>query len=307
MVIKEFKFESATGVCTISGARYTPDDGAVEKVVVIHHGMAEHSGRYQEFIKFLTENGFAVFMHDMANHGSSNQNAIETGYFGETDGDKALIKDLKTVYDLARREYPDKKIIVMGHSMGSFVVRCFTAQFNTLDYAGVIYMGTGGSNPLAGIGLALANMVIKTKGPLHKSKLIDKMTFGSYGKRTEGRTASDWLTKNEAVVDAYVADEMCGFIFSAAGMRDLVKLNVAANSDEWYEKVPKELPILLISGAEDPVSEYGKGIHEIDEKLTATGHVALTTKLYDGDRHEVLNELDKETVYADILAWLKAV
>lgn len=303
MKIEAYSFPSATGVCEIYGNVFTPDNGDVNAVLVIHHGMAEHQERYRGFIQFMVDNGFAVFIHDMANHGKSNSNFDETGYFGDTDGFKNLVDDLKTTFEKAKFAYPDKKIIVMGHSMGSFIVRCFTAWYPEEGFAGAIYMGTGGANPIAGVGEKMAALVAKVKGTKHKSKTLDKLTFGAYGKRTEGRTNFDWLTRDSDIVDKYIADEYCGFLFTAQGMHDLVELNIAANTDDWYKSVPNDLPILLTSGCEDPVGEYSKGIRDIYQRLLASGHTQVTLKLYDNCRHEILNELNKEDVMDDILDW----
>lgn len=303
MKIEEFSFPSSTGVCTIHGNSYMPDSD-IKGVLVIHHGMAEHQQRYRAFIEYLVSNSYAVYMYDMANHGKSNQNFAETGYFGNEDGYKALVKDMHIVFSKAREEHPDKRIIVMGHSMGSFIVRCYTAWYNTDSFDGAIYMGTGGSNPIAGVGDKMSSAIAKIAGRTKKVKLLDTMTFGSYGNRTEKRTSFDWLTRDSAIVDQYIADDYCGFLFSAQGMNDLVKLNIAANTDDWYKNLSTDLPILVVSGAEDPVSEYGKGINEIKDKLANTGHYNATVKLYDGARHEILNEINKQEVYADILAWL---
>jgi alpha-beta hydrolase superfamily lysophospholipase len=240
MKTQEYSFKSATGVCDINGSKYIPDNDDVKAVLVIHHGMAEHRERYLGFIEFLTSNGIAVFMHDMANHGKSNQNFDESGYFGDKDGYKNLVKDLKTTFDMAKAEYPDKNIIVMGHSMGSFIVRCFTAWYADAGFNGAIYMGTGGANPIAGVGDALSALVAKIKGTKYKSKTLDKLTFGAYGDKFEKRTSFDWLTRDTDIVDKYIDDKYCGFLFSAQGMNDLVKLNVSANSKEWYSSVPKK-------------------------------------------------------------------
>lgn len=300
---KEFNFQSATGQCEIYGCEYTPDSGEVKAVIVMHHGMAEHQGRYQAYFEYLTSQGFAVFMHDMANHGKSNVDFNISGYFGEKDGYKALIADLKTVFDMAKAEYPDKKIIVFGHSMGSFIVRCFTAQYgNEID--GAVFMGTGGPNPIAGMGDKISAFIAKTKGKFYKSKTLDKLTFGSYNAKFEGRTPFDWLTRDNAIVDKYIEDKYCGFLFSAQGMNDLVKLNIAANTKEWYSAVPKDLPILIVSGELDPVGEYGKGLRTIEANLIGTGHKKVTLKLYPDCRHEILNELNKEEVYADINSFI---
>jgi alpha-beta hydrolase superfamily lysophospholipase len=305
MKIQEYHFPSATGVCEIYGNAYLPDNDEVKAVLAIHHGMAEHQKRYVDFFDFLTSNGYAVYMHDMANHGMSNTDKSLTGYFGKKDGYKALVKDFNTTVEKAKNENPDKKLIVMGHSMGSFIVRCYTAWYNQAGFDGAIYMGTGGPNPIAGIGDKMSSFIAKMTGYTKKSKMLDKMTFGAYGKKFENRTAFDWLTRDTAVVDKYIADEYCGFLFSAQGMNDLVKLNISANSDDWYAKVKKELPILVVSGALDPVGEYSKGINTICDKLVETGHTNVTKKLYENDRHEVLNELDKADVYADINNWIE--
>ena len=306
MKTEDFTFPSATGVCTISASCYKPD-GDVDCVLVIHHGMAEHRERYNDFIEYLTSNGIAVFMHDMANHGRSNQDKTLTGYFGKYEGYKNLVKDLKTMFDRAKSTYPDKKIIMMGHSMGSFITRCFTAWYGNAGFDAAIYMGTGGANPIAGVGDKLSALVSKIKGPTYKSKTIDKMTFGSYNDKFEKRTASDWLTRDQSIVDKYIADEYCGFLFSVQGMNDLVKLNIEANTNQWYNSVPKNIPILLTSGDMDPVGNFGKGIKEINEKLLATDHSKTKIILYPQGRHEILNEINKNEVYKDILDFIKSV
>lgn len=304
MKTKEFSFKSATGVCRIHGCEFLPE-GEVRAVVIIHHGMAEHISRYADYVKHLTDMGYAVFMHDMANHGKSNQKTELLGYFGENDGYKNLVKDLKTVYDLAKKEFPDKKIIMFGHSMGSFIVRCFDCAYPGASDASV-YMGTGGSNPAAGMGKAISNLIASIKGSTYKSKMLDKITFGSFNKKTDKKTSFDWLTRDSAIVQKYIDDDYCGFLFTVKGMNDLVNLNVWANSAECYNTVKKDLPILLVAGADDPVGAYSKGINEVANKMKASGHTNVTVKLFPGCRHEVLNETNRQEVYEGIDAFLNA-
>ena len=304
MKTKEFSFKSATGVCRIHGCEFLPE-GEVRAVVIIHHGMAEHINRYADYVKHLTDMGYAVFMHDMANHGKSNQKTELLGYFGENDGYKNLVKDLKTVYDLAKKEFPDKKIIMFGHSMGSFIVRCFDCAYPGASDASV-YMGTGGSNPAAGMGKAISNLIASIKGSTYKSKMLDKMTFGSFNKKTDKKTSFDWLTRDSAIVQKYIDDDYCGFLFTVKGMNDLVNLNVWANSAECYNTVKKDLPILLVAGADDPVGAYSKGINEVADKMKASGHTNVTVKLFPGCRHEVLNETNRQEVYEGIDEFLDA-
>lgn len=302
MQTKDFSFKSATGVCEIHGRQFLPQTQA-KAAVAIHHGMAEHMERYTDFITYLTSNGVAVFMHDMANHGFSNQNRAELGFFGKKDGWLGLIKDYKTVFECMRKAYPAVKHIAFGHSMGSFIVRCFDARYPELSSASV-YMGTGGTNDAAGIGIKVADLIAHIKGAHHRSEFMDKLAFGKYNVKFEKRTSYDWLTRDQAIVDQYIADPLCGYLFTIKGMADLLHLNTAANSDEWYEKVRKDLPILLISGAEDPVGEYAKGIDEVYNKLLQSGHTAVEETLYSECRHEVLNELNKEEVYEDLYSFI---
>ena len=299
---KPFSFPSATGVGTIAANAYLPD-GAPDAVLAIHHGMAEHQERYEPFIRFLCDHGIGVYMHDMASHGQSTDSS-PTGWFGEKDGWKNLIEDFRTVVTCAKEENPGKKVFVMGHSMGSFICRLYTAKYPEDGFAGAIYMGTGGSNPAAGAGMAMANGIGAIRGKQHKSPMLARMAFSSYNKGLERRTEYDWLTRDTEIVDRYIADPLCGFLFTAQGMNDLIHATAAANSREWYESVPKDLPILLVSGEKDPVGGWGKGVSEVDTRLKETGHTRVTKILYPECRHEVLNELNRGEVMEDILAWL---
>lgn len=302
MQVIHFSFKSATGVCEIHGCEFLPET-QVKTVVTVHHGMAEHIERYADFVNYLTSKGIAVFMYDMANHGKSNQNPDALGFFGEKDGWKGLVKDYKAVFELAAEKYPQAKHVVFGHSMGSFVVRCFDTEYPQLSN-GSVYMGTGGPNPAASAGSAVASLISGFKGSRHRSKLIDKLTFGAYNSKFEKRTAFDWLTRDTEIVDKYIEDPLCGYLFTVQGMKDLISLNIAANSKEWYKKIRKDLPILLISGAEDPVGGYAKGIDAVYNGLTESGHTAVTEKLFPECRHEVLNELNKSEVYEYLYSFI---
>ena len=298
MNIKAYHYPSATGVCEIYTNVYTPESGIYDTVLVINHGMAEHQERYLDFIQYLCDNGIAVYMHDMATHGKSNQNYSETGWFGEKDGYKGLVLDLKRNVDFAKSEEPGKKLIVMGHSMGSFICRCYTSWYPNDGFDGAIYMGTGGPNP--------ASMMGGIQGKKTKSKTLDKMTFGSYGKKFDKRTNFEWLTRDRDIVDKYIDDPYCGFLFTIQGMHDLVDLNVASNTDEWYAGIPADAKILLTSGEMDPVGDYGKGVEKAYQAFCRAGLHDVTIRLYPDGRHEMLNELNKDKVYHDILNWINA-
>lgn len=303
---KTFEFPSATGVCTISAEAFLPE-GEAEAVLVIHHGMAEHRERYGEFIRFLCGRGIAVYMHDMASHGKSRRPGEPAGWFGAEDGWRKLAGDYRTLVLRAAAEHPGKKLIVMGHSMGSFICRVYAAEHPEDGFAGAIFMGTGGGNPAAKAGLLLAGAIGALKGRKAKSPLLNRMAFGTYNRRFEGRTDFDWLTREKEIVDRYIADPECGYLFTVQGMADLIRVNAAANTEAWARALPKELPVLLVSGAEDPVGDYGKGVESVREMLESSGHTKVTMKLYEGCRHEVLNETNRQEVMEDLLDWIRAV
>ncbi len=303
----EFHFPSATGSFEITAFTYTPEDGVFDTVLVIHHGMAEHQKRYEAFIETLCSSGIAVYMHDMASHGLSSRYDTPTGWFGEKNGCKGLVKDFREMVLRARRENPGKKLIVMGHSMGSFLCRLYTAWYAQDKVDGAIYMGTGGPNPAAAAGKAAAAAIAAVNGKTYKSPALAKMAFGSYGKKFEGRTIFDWLTRDTAIVDRYIDDPMCGFLFTVQGMHDLICANILCNEESWYRDLPKTLPILLVSGEMDPVGDYGKGVDAVYRKLVDTGHYKVMEKIYKSCRHEILNELNRETVMQDLIEWIRSV
>ena len=277
----------------------------VKGIVQICHGMAEHLERYEEFIDFLTSSGYVVFIHDHLGHGKSVKNDGELGYFGEKDGYKTLVNDVKLVTDLAKDKYPELPVFLFGHSMGSFIARYYT-QLYSAGIKGAVFCGTAGPNPGAKVGVMLANMIIKQKGSHYRSKLIDKIAFGSYNKKCRPqRTPFDWLTKDNAIVDKYIDDKYCGFLFTAAGYRDLFNLLITVNSPEWFTSFNNDFPVLLIAGEDDPVGSYGAGVKKVYDALVSAGHNNVEMKLYPGDRHEILNETDKKNVFADVLMWLE--
>lgn len=303
MKIKEYSYPSASGLCEIKAWQWGPDDGEVKAVIQMHHGMAEHCGRYRNWIKAFTDLGYAVFMNDMINHGKSNTDKAMLGHFGDKDGYKDIIKDAYHLTGIAKKEYPDKKFIIAGHSMGSMVMRTYINYYGN-DFDGAIFIGTSGRNPIAKFGMGIMDTVGAFKGLKHKSQFINKLGFSAYDKPFEHRTHYDWGMRDTAQVDEYVADEYCGFLFSVAGYKDLSKLVIECNSDEWFKNVAKDMPVLLASGTMDPVGNYSKGVKEVYNRLIETGHINVTMKLYEDARHEILNELNKEEVYADLDNWI---
>ena len=275
----------------------------MKAIFQIAHGMAEHGERYEDFAKFLCKNGYAVYANDHIGHGKSVATDDDLGYFGERDGWLGFVNDAKLLTDLAKGEYPDKPVVLFGHSMGSFIARSYCEKFGA-DLAGAVFCGTSGTNPAAGVAIRLADVIAKIKGSRYRSEFINKLAFGAFNKKIEKpRTPFDWLSRDNAQVDKYIADKYCGFLFTAVGYRDMSTVLWSVSGKSWYANLPFVLPVLLISGEMDPVGAYGKGIRQVFRDLKSSGHKNVLMKLYKNDRHEILNELDKEDVYKDVVDW----
>jgi len=301
----EYQLPSKTGGADIYVQSIAPATGAIKAIIQIAHGMAEHTDRYIEVAQFLAENGYAVFMDDHEGHGKSINKEDDLGYFCDKNGNELIVDDLKSVNELARKNYPGVKLIIWGHSMGSFMARRFTAKYpDAADAA--IFCGTAGANPAAAIGATMANAIKAIKGKNHKSPFLNNLAFGAYNKKFTERTGYEWLSVNEENVDKYVTDPKCGYLFSAEAYRDLFNLLASVNTKDWYQAVPKKLPIYLIAGEMDPVGNYGKGVKEVYDKLIESEHKKVEIKLYPGLRHEIHNEKERQEVYNDILAFCDA-
>ncbi len=305
---KSYTYKSSSGLCDICAFGYFPAEYVnLRGAVQIAHGMAEHHERYEDFISYLNDNGIAVFINDHLGHGESVANDSQLGFFGEKDGYINLVEDARILTEIAKSEIHEVPFIFFGHSMGSFIARLYTECYGN-DIDGVIYCGTAGQNPLAAVGLTVVNTIIKIKGSHHRSPLIDKLAFGTYNSKIKpARTSFDWLTTDDTIVDKYIADNYCGFLFTACGYKDLMQMIVKVNEDNWFDSVPANLPIFLIAGESDPVGNYGKGVTEVYQKLVDTNHTDVTIKLFSNDRHEILNEKDKADVYRSVLSWINTI
>ena len=304
--IKEYHFPSHSGLCDIYAKRVTLKEDIKPKAVVqISHGMAEYSERYMRFAKALCEAGFVVFMSDHVGHGKSIKDTSMLGFFGETNGEQTWVEDLKSVQEIIEKEYPTLPLFLFGHGMGSLIARNYTAQYGKL-FKGVVYTGTNGSNPALSFGLCLSSLLTKICGAKHKSKLLDRMAFGAYNKKTPKETPCDWVSRDKVEVQKFMDDALCGYMYSVSGLHALFQTVKIVTAKTWYAKVPKDLPILLLSGSMDPIGNYGKGVDETFQKLKASGHEKVEEKLYKDARHEILNETNQEEVTSDILHWLKA-
>ena len=303
IIRKEYSVPSKSGLANVFARCWAPANG-VKAVFQIAHGMAEHGERYEDFAKHLCSLGFAVLVNDHVGHGKSVNNNDELGYFGESKGWDVLVEDERTLTDLIFKEYPDTPLIFFGHSMGSFVAREYIRRYgrdNRINAA--IFCGTSGTNPASAVAINIAESIIKLKGSTHRSKLINAMAFGPYNNKTEKRTTFDWLSTDEEQVDKYIADKYCGYLFTAAGYKDLFTILTKVSAKDWYAEMPKEMPVLLVAGEDDPVGAYGKGVKQVYNDLKKSGQKDISIKLYPGMRHEILNEINNIVVYEEIANW----
>ena len=303
---QEFNYPSKDGLTTIHAVEWAPET-EVRGILQIAHGMVEFIDRYDRFASFMASNGFYVVGNDHLGHGKSVTDENNLGFFAEKGGNACVIGDMQQLREMTRKKYPDVPYFILGHSMGSFLTRQYI-EMHGEGLKGAVIMGTG-FQPMAtlNMGIGLTGFLAKIKGSHHRSKLVNGMALGAYNKSFEpARTKNDWLTRDEAVVDAYEANPLNQFMFTVNGYNNLFRGLKYAQSKENLEKIPKDLPILVISGQNDPVGEFGKGPTAVAQIYRNTGIGDVTLKLFPEDRHEILNELDKEAVDAFLLDWIKA-
>ena len=302
MAGSEFVFQGEDGV-RLLGRRWLPD-GPPRAVVQIAHGLAEHSGRYARLASALNAAGYAAYASDLRGHGPSAA-AADLGHFADRDGWAKCVGDLWTFDRLIAAEQPGLRIVFLGHSLGSFIGRSFVAEHSEA-LAGAVYSGSNGkAPPIAALGRLIARAERLRLGKRGKSALIFKMWFGDFNKPFEpARTAFDWLSRDPAEVDAYVADPLCGFPFSTQLAIDVLDALPGLSSPASLAPIRKDLPIYVFSGEKDPV---GANIQGLIDALKAAGFSRLTTRIYPGARHETLNETNRDEVVRDLIAWLDGV
>lgn len=271
------------------------------KVVQILHGMAEFGDRYDGFCEYLTEHGYIVYVHDHRKHGMSISGSQKVGYY-TTDTWKQMVKDIDFVQeDIMEKEDTDK-VIMLGHSMGSFLLRTYLIDYGDHVEKAII-MGTAYTNvALSGAGTLAAKIIGRVAG--HKpSPFLNQMSVGPYNKSFEpGKTGSDWLTRDEEICSWYEENPLCGFVYTPKFYEEITKGLLYIIRNENIKKTPN-IPVLFVSGDQDPVGEMGKGVTKVFDIFKSLGYDAQLT-LFEGARHEILNEFDKEEVYQCILEFL---
>lgn len=302
---KQYFFDSA-GIGKIATVRWEPDSDPVG-IVQIVHGIAEHSERYEDFALYLNDLGYIVVSEDHMGHGKSCEHGSTKGFFH--GGWWAAVDDVCTLMRITMEQFPGVPYVLFGHSMGSFMARSVLAKYPDIGIDGCVICGTGWQ-PEAALraGKLLADTIRKFSDPKKPSDLLHNIAFGSYNKRVERvRSPHDWLTRDNAIVDAYAADPMCGFQASAGLMGDMFEGIGYIQQRENLAQMNKDIPIFFIAGGDDPVGDFGKGVMKAVHAFEDVGMEHVTTKIYPLARHEILNEINKRDVYSDVSKWLSGV
>ena len=283
-------------------------EGRPRAVLQMTHGMVEYIGRYEELARFLAGQGIAAVGHDHLGHGGTAATKEDYGYFGRPDGNRLLLDDIFAVTRWAKAlpALAGLPWFLLGHSMGSFYARQYLCEHGG-ELSGAILMGTGWQPRAAALaGRALCHLLATFKGWHYRSKLVDGMAFGSYNRSfAPARTSKDWLNRDGREVDRYLADERCSFRFTLNGYDSLFTGLARLCDKRLLAQVPKDLPLLFLSGADDPVGSRGKGVERAAQSLRDAGVRHIAVKLYPAARHELLLELNRQEVFADIQAFME--
>lgn len=303
----EITYPSADGKNTIYAEIYTPKNKTAKGVVQLAHGMIDYTGRYRELADYLCSEGYVFAGNHHLGHGKSVAADEDFGFFANKGGLEYVIADMYSMNKYLREEFPALPLVLLGHSMGSFLSRLYVAE-HPHTVRGLIIHGTGGKNPLVGMGLTLATLIKLIRGARHRSGLINSLAFGSYNSRfpkEEGENA--WLTRDLPTVAGRATDKFTSFKFTVSGYIDLFRALSRSNSGAWYSAYPKDMPTLVISGDMDPVGGYGKGPDEVYRKLLRAGASHVKLKIYEGARHELFNEINRQEVFEYLGGWLGGV
>lgn len=301
---EDFFFDSSTGKNRIHARRCSPE-GEVRGVIQIAHGIAELIERYDDFAAFLAQNGFVVVGNDHLGHGQSVSNPDDLGFFADDKGWDYVVRDMDQLHDLMKAQYPDVPYIFFGHSMGSFLTRTYIIKHPEKPDL-VILSGTGHqSKALVYSGYAMAEAIVRAKGPRADGRFLNDLAFGSYNSKVPfPMTDFDWLSQDYEMVRKYINDPLCGFVAKASLYRDMMGGIKFVTDQKNIDTMNKETPVYFMSGDKDPVGDYGKGVERAYKAFCKAGLKDVFMRLYPDGRHEMLNELNRQQVYRDVLDWI---
>ena len=308
MIKKDFTFLSSDNKTNIHAIVCYPQNGQFNRILQMIHGMLEYIDRYLPFFEYLTTKGFIVVGHDHLGHGQSINSKEDLGYFGEPNPNELVIQDIHSLRIITQRKYPNLPYFMAGHSMGSYFLREYISLIND-RISGAIIIGTGYESPLKGqMGINLCEMISCCRGMRYRSKLVKKLSLESGPYKKYDLTKTDinnsWITSDPEMAKQYNEDKKMDFDFTLNGYIGLIQATIFSCESSNIIKINKNLSILLISGDNDPVGENGKGVKKVYDMMKKAGILDVTIKLFENDRHEILNEVNRNEVYEYIGNWL---
>lgn len=304
---EEFSYDSRDMISKIHAFKWVPQNQEIRYIVQLIHGKTESIERYEDFASFLAEKGILVVGNDHLGHGTTASNPADRGYFCKNDGATVLVRDVHRLKKMMQEQYSGKQYFIIGHSMGSYILRNYLCRYGT-GIDGAVICGTGSRNYLQlKLEKAFISFLTLVKGDHGISKMLNDMAFSSFNSQIENpQTPADWLTKDKEIVEKYCSDEQYQYLFTLNGFKVLADLIDNSQSKRYLDNMPKELPIFFVSGTMDPVGDYGKGVKKAYKTFKDMGMKDVSLKLYEGDRHEILNEIDRAVVYNDLLNWIES-
>lgn len=280
-------------------------NGSAKAVVHINHGMCEHIDRYERFANVLADNGYHTIGHDHRGHGQTSAPDAPLGQFGKSNGWSKVIADVDAINQEARKLYPDLPIIYIGHSMGAIVGLNYCIHHSDKIAAAALWnSGVDGGLLLSVYGFLL-KLERMFKGSDVPSQVAKKLAFEDWNKKFKpNRTQSDWLTRDESEVDIYLADPLCGFDATNGLWGDLLEGIQTGAEDTELSKIRNDLPIHMLAGGKDPCSDNGRAVERLHDRLKKSGIEDIGLIIHQDNRHEALNELNRDEVMQEFVAWL---
>lgn len=301
---QDFTYPSSDKKTQIHGIIWRPE-GSPKAVLQICHGMVEYCDRYDDFARYMASHGYCVVAHDHLGHGASVLTDDQHGYFAHPNGNECVIADIHRLRKMTQKKYQDLPYFILGHSMGSFLTRQYI-QIHGKGLTGAIIMGTGSQPEIALLaGKIICRTLARFRGWNYRSAFVDGMAFGGYNKQFEpARTPNDWLTKDLAIIAACAGNPWSNFRFTVNAYYHMFRGIEYIQKPAHIQQIPKDLPLFFVSGSDDPVGNNGKSVVKVYKQYKKAGIKDVKMKLYPNDRHEILNETDRDLVYEDLLTWM---
>ncbi|MBC2397673.1 alpha/beta hydrolase [Clostridium tetanomorphum] len=300
----EFNFKDGEGI-KIHAYKWMPEESEIRAVVQLVHGMEESGARYERFARKLTKEGFAVYINDHRGHGKTACTREKLGYLGDGNGFNWLVADIKELNNIIKQEYKSVPIFLFGHSMGSFIVQKYVSLYGE-EVKGIVLSGTNGKRGIElDFAILMAKYEMKKYRRKTRSRKLNNLCFFNCNKNfPNNKTEFDWLSRDEKEVEKYINDPLCGHVATTSFFYDLFTGIKNTYKKASVESVPKKLPIFILGGTMDPIGQNGKGVLRLYNMYKKMGMKNITCKLYEGGRHEMINETNREEVMKDIIYWL---